>query len=76
MDPDPATVASALIPMPVGGHPKELDLFVRATLERGKSEPNENQASWQISNREMLTVGGGYTSVDLGVLHDISAPPR
>lgn len=64
--------ASALIPIPVGGHPKELDVFVRATLERGLVEPNENQASWQKARWEMLTVGGGYTFGDLGPFQDIS----
>lgn len=64
--------ASALIPIPVGGHPKELDVFARVTLERGLVEPNENKASWQKANWEMLTVGGGYGLGHFGVLQDLS----
>lgn len=64
--------AHALIPIPVGGHPKELDVFMRLTLERGLVEPNENKASWQKARWEMLTVGGGYTFGDYGVFQDIS----
>lgn len=67
-----AANAHALIPIPVGGHPKELDVFARVTLERGLVEPNENQASWQKARWEMLTVGGGYTFGDLGAFQDIS----
>lgn len=64
--------ASALIPIPVGGHPKELDVFARVTLERGLVEPNENKASWQKAEWQMLTVGGGYTFGDYGVFQDVS----
>jgi len=64
--------ASALIPIPVGGHPKELDVFMRLTLERGLVEPNENLASFQKARWEMLTVGGGYTFGDLGPLQDFT----
>jgi hypothetical protein len=64
--------AWGLIPIPVGGHPKELDVFIRATLERGLVEPNENKASFQKARWEMITVGGGYTFGDLGVFQDIS----
>lgn len=67
-----ATPAHALIPIPVGGHPKELDVFMRVTLERGLVEPNENRASFQKARWEMLTVGGGYTFGDLGPLQDFT----
>jgi hypothetical protein len=67
-----ASSADALIPIPVGGHPKELDVFARLTLERGLVEPNENKASWQKANWEMFTVGGGYGVGDLGPLQDFS----
>ena len=65
-------VAHALIPIPVGGHPKELDVFARVTLERGLIEPNENKASWQKANWDMFTVGGGYGVGDVGPLQDVS----
>lgn len=68
-----AAPAAALIPIPVGGHPKELDVFARLTLERGLVEPNENQASWQKAQWEMFTVGGGYGFGDVGFLQDVSA---
>lgn len=64
--------AFALIPIPVGGHPQELDVFARVTLERGLVEPNENKASWQKANWDMLTVGGGYGLGHFGVLQDLS----
>lgn len=64
--------AEALIPIPVGGHPKELDVFARVTLERGLVEPNENKASFQRAQWEMFTVGGGYGIGDVGVLQDLS----
>lgn len=67
-----ARQASALIPIPVGGHPQELDVFARVTLERGLVEPNENKASWQKANWDMLTVGGGYGLGHFGVLQDLS----
>ncbi|HSO37148.1 MAG TPA: hypothetical protein VLT33_31700, partial [Labilithrix sp.] len=64
--------AHALIPIPVGGHPKELDVFARVTLERGLVEPNENKASYQKASWEMFTVGGGYGIGDVGPLQDLS----
>jgi len=64
--------SQALIPIPVGGHPKELDVFARVTLERGLVEPNENKASFQKANWEMFTVGGGYGVGDLGPFQDFS----
>lgn len=64
--------ANALIPIPVGGHPKELDVFTRVTLERGLVEPNENQASFQKARWDMVTIGGGYTFGDWGALQDLS----
>lgn len=67
-----ARSAHALILIPVGGHPKELDVFARVTLERGLVEPNENKASFQKANWEMFTVGGGYGVGDLGPLQDFS----
>lgn len=45
---------------------------MRVTLERGLIEPNENKASWQKANWNMLTVGGGYGFGDLGPLQDVS----
>ena len=65
-------VAHALIPIPVGGHPKELDVFARVTLERGLVEPNENTASYQKARWEMYTVGGGYGLGHFGVFQDLS----
>jgi hypothetical protein len=67
-----AMPSNALIPVPVGGHPGEIDATVRVTLERGKVEPNENPASWQKANWELYTVGGGYTYGDAGPLRDLS----
>lgn len=67
-----AVRADALIPIPVGGHPRELDVFARVTLERGLVEPNENQASWQRAQWQMFTVGGGYGFGDVGFLQDVS----
>ncbi len=67
-----AARAEALIPIPVGGHPGELDVFARVTLERGLVEPNENQASWQKARWEMFTVGGGYGLGHHGILQDLS----
>ena len=67
-----ANEANALIPIPVGGHPHELDVFVRVTLERGLVEPNENKASFQKADWDMLTVGGGYGIGDLGPFQDVS----
>jgi hypothetical protein len=64
--------AHALIPTPVGGHPGELDVFLRVSLERGKVEPNENPASVQKAQFDMLTVGGGYGIGDVGFLQDLS----
>jgi hypothetical protein len=64
--------ASALIPIPVGGHPKELDVFARVTLERGLVEPNENVASYQPARWEMYTFGGGYGLGHFGVFQDLS----
>ncbi len=66
------TNAAALIPIPVGGHPKELDIFARVTLERGLVEPNENKSSYQKANWEMFTIGGGYGLGHFGVFQDLS----
>jgi hypothetical protein len=64
--------ASALIPVPVGGHPGEVDASFRLTLERGKVEPNENRASLQKARLTLYTVGVGYAHGDLGVLQDVT----
>lgn len=67
-----ASPSAALIPIPVGGHPKEADVFARVTLERGLVEPNESKASFQPARWEMLTVGGGYGLGDFGPFQDLA----
>ena len=67
-----SVTAHALIPIPVGGHPRELDVFTRVTLERGLVEPNENKASWQKASWDMVTVGGGYGLGHFGVFQDLA----
>lgn len=56
--------AGAYVPSPVGGHVGELDVGARATFERGKIEPNENEASFRKASWEVYTVGAGYTFRD------------
>ena len=66
--------AAAYVPSPVGGHSGEVDIGARATFERGKIEPNENEASFRKASWEVYTVGGGYTfrdPEDLKFLQDI-----
>jgi hypothetical protein len=67
-----ASAAHALVPIPVGGHPGETDVFFRLSLERGKVEPNSNEASFQKARWNMYTAGGGYTYGTVGFLQDLS----
>jgi hypothetical protein len=64
--------AHGFVSAPVGGHPGELDVMFRLSLERGKIEPNENERSWQKARWNMYTLGAGYTYGDIGVLQDVS----
>jgi hypothetical protein len=64
--------AHALIPSPVGGRPGDLDASLRLSLERGKVEPNENEASFQRAQWNMFTLGVGYTHGAIGPLLDVS----
>ena len=41
-------------------------MSLRASLERGLVEPNENQASWQRARWEMYALGVGYGVGDVG----------
>lgn len=66
------TSALALVPIPVGGHPGEVDVFFRLSLERGKVEPHSDTASYQRASWNMYTAGGGYTYGDVGVFQDLS----
>lgn len=62
----PAT-ASAFVATPVGGHPGELDVNAQVTTERGKTEPNENRASFMKPKSWFeYKLGVGYTAGDLG----------
>ena len=65
--------SSAFVPSPVGGHPGEADVGVRATLERGKVEPSSNEASFQAATWEVYQLGGGYTFEPVGPLLDLRA---
>jgi hypothetical protein len=58
--------ARAFVPIPVGGHPGETDLMIRAGFERGLIEPNENQASWRKANWELFQLGVGHTIGTVG----------
>lgn len=54
--------ASAFVSTPVGGRPGELDVNAQLTLERGKLEPNENQASYRkVTGWQEYKLGVGYT---------------
>jgi hypothetical protein len=64
--------ARALIPSPVGGRPGEVDVSLRLSLERGKVEPNSNEASFQKAQWELYTLGVGYTHERIGPLLDVS----
>ncbi|MCC6213453.1 MAG: hypothetical protein IT376_01175 [Polyangiaceae bacterium] len=64
-----ARPAGAFVSTPVGGHPGELDVSAVATAERGKTEPNENEASWRPTRGWYeATFGAGYTFGHLGPL--------
>jgi len=62
--------ASAFVPVPVGGHPGEIDAFVRVGYEFGLIEPTENKASWQKANWFVYQVGAGYTIGRVGPFED------
>jgi len=58
---------------PVGGHPGELDVNAVVTAERGKTEPNENQASFMKTRGWYeYKLGVGYTIGDVGPLEFFS----
>lgn len=62
----PAT-AGAFVGTPVGGHPGEVDVNLQVTTERGKTEPNENQASFMKPKSWFeYKLGVGYTGGDVG----------
>ncbi|MCA9626517.1 MAG: hypothetical protein KC766_02570, partial [Myxococcales bacterium] len=68
-----STNAAAFVSTAVGGHPKELDVNAQLTLERGKLEPNENQASYRkVTGWQEYKLGVGYTWGDLGPLEFFS----
>lgn len=65
--------AAAFVGTPVGGHPGELDANAVVTLERGKTEPNENQASFMKTRGWYeYKLGVGYTVGDVGPLQFFS----
>jgi hypothetical protein len=64
------SAAHGFVAAPVGGHPGEIDANLRVGFERGKVEPNENQASWQKAQWEIYQVGLGYTVGNVGPLQD------
>ena len=69
-----AGIAHAFVGTPVGGHPGELDVNAVVTAERGKTEPNENQASFMKTRGWYeYKLGAGYTFGDLGPLQFFSA---
>jgi len=63
--------AIAFVPIPVGGHPGELDAFMRVGYEGGLIEPTENKASWQRANWWLFQVGAGYTVGTVGPFQDL-----
>jgi hypothetical protein len=66
--------AGAFVATAVGGRPGELDVQGKVTVERGKIEPNENDASWQkATGWYEYTLGAGYTFGHLGPLQFFSA---
>lgn len=68
-----AADALAFVATPVGGRPGELDLNAQFTAERGKIEPNENQASF--TNAEgyyEYKLGAGYTWGHFGAIQFLS----
>lgn len=66
-----ARSSSAFVPIPVGGHPGELDLSLRLGLERGLVEPNEFDGSWQKANWNLYQGGVGYTYGTIGPFDDV-----
>lgn len=68
-----ASPAHAFVPIPVGGHPGELDLNAQVGFEAGKIEPHENEASFQKARdfRE-YKIGAGYTWGHYGPLQFFS----
>ncbi|MCA9594561.1 MAG: hypothetical protein KC776_14655 [Myxococcales bacterium] len=67
------TAAHAFVSTPVGGRPGELDVNAQVTTERGKIEPNENQASFTKSKDWYeYKLGVGYTWGDVGPLQFFS----
>jgi len=68
-----ARSAGAFVGTPVGGHPGELDINGQVTAERGKTEPNENQASFMKTRGWYeYKLGAGYTWGDVGPLEFFS----
>lgn len=69
-----AASAHGFVATSVGGRPGELDVNLRATAERGKIEPNENEASW-VKARDFYEykLGVGYTFGHYGPLQFFSA---
>jgi hypothetical protein len=68
-----AAPAAAFVANPVGGRPGQLDVNLQATAERGKIEPNDNQASW-VPARDYYEykLGVGYTWGHYGPLQFFS----
>jgi hypothetical protein len=65
--------ASAFVATAVGGRPGELDVNAQLTAERGKIEPNENQASWVPARGYYeYKLGAGYTWGHYGPLQFFS----
>ncbi len=62
--------AEAFVSVPVGGHPGELDAFVRVGYEFGLIEPTENKASWQKAKWLLYQFGSGYTIGTVGPFQD------
>jgi hypothetical protein len=65
-----STSAEAFVAAPVGGHPGELDVGIRAAFELGKVEPNEYDGSWQKARWQVYSIGGGYTIGTVGPFDD------
>src|SRR5687767_11060455 len=66
--------ASAFVSTAVGGRPGELDVNAQLTAERGKIEPNENQASFMKAEEFYeYKLGVGYTFGHYGPLQFFSA---
>jgi len=67
----PSRLASAFVQTPVGGHAGEVDVSLRATFERGKTEPHSDAASYRPANWQVYQIGAGYTPGDVGFLRDL-----